>query len=88
MGMAAHMLDTQKDSAFPFWNYRGVPLTTILSKVAEKFVGTESIHVLRKKVFGKDHWALALGLGPKDLIAISLMFLSSLSGQIGRLARS
>ena len=42
-------------SAFKAGNYRGVHLTTILSKLAEKIIGAPLVPFLQRNAFGQNH---------------------------------
>ena len=63
----------KKGSAFKAGNYRGVHLTTILSKLAEKVIGTRLVSYLRIKAFGENQWAFSKGLGARDLVTMLMM---------------
>jgi hypothetical protein len=60
----------KKGAAFKPGNYRGVHLTTILSKVAEKMIALHLVPFLRKHAFGENQWAFTTGLSAKDLVAM------------------
>ena len=64
---------SKSGSAFVPGNYRGVHLTTILSKNAEKIVGAHLVPFLQKKAFGKNHWVFSPGLSSKDLVTMLMM---------------
>ena len=63
----------KKGSAYKASNYRGVHLTTILSKVAERLIGHRLVEFLQKNAFGNNQWAFSKGLGSKDLVVMLLM---------------
>ena len=56
----------KKGSAFQPGNYRGVHLTSILSKLAEKVIGARLTPFLRMNAFGKNQWAFSSGLGARS----------------------
>ena len=88
----------KKGSAFQPGNYRGVHLTTILSKVAEKMIGIHLTPMLQRSAFGNNQWAFTSGLSARDLITMLMMswilavchckkigaFLSDISGAFDR----
>ena len=63
----------KKGAAFKPGNYRGVHLTTILSKVAEKMIGLHLVPYLRKHAFGDNQWAFTTGLSARDLVAMLML---------------
>jgi len=63
----------KRGSAFKPGNYRGVHLTTILSKLAEKVIGRRLVPFLQKKAFGENQWGFSTGLGSKDLVTMLMM---------------
>ena len=91
----------KRGPAFTPGNYRGVHLTTILSKVAEKIVGAHLVLFLQKKTFGKNQWAFSPGLSFKNLMTMLMMsfilavctnqktcaFLSDSSGAFDRVSK-
>ena len=82
-------------------NYRGVHLTTILSKVAERMIGAHLVPFLQKRAFGKNQWAFTPRLSSKDLVSMLMMsfilavctnqkigaFLSDISGAFDRVSK-
>ena len=58
----------KRKSAFMASNYRGVHLTAILSKVAEKLIGKDLIEFLQSGPFGEHQWAFTPGLSARDLV--------------------
>ena len=73
----------KKGSAFNAGNYRGVHLTSILSKIAERVIGSRLVPFLQNNAFGDDQWAFRTGLGCKDLVTMLVMswILAICSGQ-------
>ena len=63
----------KRGPAFQPGNYRGVHLTTILSKVAEKIIGLPLVPFLRSTAFGKNQWAFTAGIGSRDLVTMLMM---------------
>ena len=63
----------KRGAAFQPGNYRGVHLTTVLSKVAEKMIGLHLVPFLRKTAFGDNQWAFTAGIGSRDLVTMLLM---------------
>ena len=63
----------KKDVAFAAGNYRGVHLTPVLSKVAEKIIGKTLQAFLQTTAFGKNQWAFTPGLGSRDLVTKLIM---------------
>ena len=88
----------KKGAAFKPGNYRGVHLTTILSKIAEKLICARLFPFLQKNAFGDNQWAFSTGLGCRDLVTMLVMswilaictgkkvggFLSDISGAFDR----
>jgi len=88
----------KKGSAFTPGNYRGVHLTAILSKVAERLLGQRLIPFLQCHAFGDNQWAFTPGLSSRDLVTMLVMswilaicmgkkvggFLSDISGAFDR----
>jgi hypothetical protein len=88
----------KKGAAFKPGNYRGVHLTTILSKVAEKLICAQLFPFLQKNAFGDNQWAFSTGLSCRDLVTMLVMswilaictgkkvrgFLSDISGAFDR----
>ena len=63
----------KRGAAFKPENYRGVHLTTILSKVAEKMVGSHLVPYLQKKAFGENQWAFTPKLSSRDLVTMLML---------------
>jgi len=63
----------KKGSAFQPGNYRGVHLTAILSKIAERLVGFHLVPFLQRSAFGSNQWAFTTGLGARDLITMLML---------------
>jgi len=63
----------KKGSAFHPGNYRGIHLTAILSKVAERMVGVHLVPFLQRNAFGSNQWAFSTGLGARDLITMLML---------------
>ena len=63
----------KKDSAFKPGNYRGVHLTTILSKVAERVIGNCLVKFLQHGSFGENQWAFTTGRSARDLVTVLMM---------------
>ena len=63
----------KKGSAYKAGNYRGVHLTSILSKIAEKIIGCRLVPFLQANAFGDNQWAFSHGLGAKDLVTMLVM---------------
>jgi hypothetical protein len=63
----------KRGAAFKPDDYRGIHLTTILSKVAERFVGIHLVPVLQRTAFGDSQWAFSKGLSSRDLVSMSMM---------------
>ena len=91
----------KRGSAFMPGNYRGIHLTTILSKIAEKLVGKNLVPFLQKRAFGQNQWAFSPGRSSRDLVAMLMMsfvlavctnkkigaFLSDISGAFDRVSK-
>ena len=58
----------KRGSAFMAGNYRGIHLTPILSKVAEKVIGKNLLDFLYSGSFGIHQWAFIPGLSARDLV--------------------
>ena len=73
----------KKGSAFNAGNYRGIHLTSVLSKVAERVIGARLTPFLQANAFGDNQWAFSKGLGSKDLVTMLMMtwILAVCSGQ-------
>jgi hypothetical protein len=54
-------------------NYRGVHLTTILSKVAEHVIARYLFQYLQEHGFGKNQWAFSKGRSARDLVTLLIM---------------
>ena len=63
----------KRGAAFKPGNYRGVHLTTVLSKVAEKMVGQHLTPFLQRRAFGENQWAFSSGLSARDLVTMLMM---------------
>ena len=63
----------KKGSAFNAGNYRGVHLTSVLSKIAERVIGARLTPFLQRNAFGNNQWAFSTGLGSKDLVTMLMM---------------
>ena len=63
----------KRGSAFLPGNYRGVHLTPIFSKIAEKVTCGHLIQYLQQCKFGKHQWAFTPGLGSRDLVTALMM---------------
>ena len=61
----------KRDSVFDANHYRGVHITSILSKVAERVIGTPLLHMFEShNCFGKHQWAYRKHRSSKDLITL------------------
>ena len=63
----------KRGAAFKPDNYRGVHLTTILSKVAEKMIGLHLTPYLQRHAFGNNQWPFSTGLSARDLVNMLMM---------------
>ena len=63
----------KRGAAFKPGNYRGVHLTTILSKVAEKMVALHLTPFLQRNAFGDNQWAFTTGLSARDLVTMLML---------------
>ena len=63
----------KRGSAFLPGNYRGVHLTAILSKVADKLIGKHLLRFLHAGKFGEHQWAFTPGLSARDLVTSLIM---------------
>jgi len=64
----------KRGSAFLAGNYRGVHLTTILAKIAERFIGAPLMNFLHSGgKFGQNQWAFTPGLSARDLVTALVM---------------
>jgi len=91
----------KRGSAFVPGNYRGIHLTTILSKVAEKLIGMHFVPFLQRTAFGPNQWAFTPQLSARDLVTMLMMsfilavcqgkkiggFLSDISGAFDRVSK-
>ena len=57
-------------SAFLPGQYRGIPLTSILSKVVERVIGNPSIAFLEARGYGEAQWAFRKKSSARDLLTI------------------
>jgi len=91
----------KRGAAFKAGNYRGVHLTTILSKLAEKMIALKLVPLLRANAFGYNQWAFSTGLSSRDLVTMLVMswvlgickgkkigaYLSDISGAFDRVCK-
>jgi len=63
----------KRGAAFKPDNYRGIHLTPILSKVAERLVGVHLVPFLQVTAFGDNQWAFSKGLSSRDLVTMLMM---------------
>ena len=63
----------KRGSAFAASNYRGVHLTAILAKVAERVIGRSLVTYLHTGKFGPHQWAFTPGLSARDLVTALIM---------------
>ena len=63
----------KRGPAFLAGNYRGVHLTPILSKIAEKMIGFHLIPFLQEHAFGDNQWAFSKGLSSRDLVTMLVL---------------
>ena len=63
----------KKGAAFDPEKYRGVHLTTILSKTAERMIAKQLVPHLRKYAFGTNQWAFSTGLSARDLVTMLVL---------------
>ena len=63
----------KKGAVYNSGNYRGIHLTSILSKVAEKVIGRKLVTYLQHDKFGLNQWAFQPGLSSKDLVTMLMM---------------
>ena len=54
-------------------NYRGVHLTAILAKTAERCIGQRLISHLQRRAFGEYQWAFTPKLSSRDLVTALVM---------------
>ena len=90
----------KKGAAFLPGNYRGVHLTNVLSKVAERLIGVYLVPFLRRVAYGLNQWAFTAGLSSRDLVTMLMMswilavcsgkkigaFLNDISGPFDRIS--
>ena len=62
----------KEGSRFDPCNYRGIHLTTILSKVAERVICNPLMHFLRERCFGNAQWAFRHKAGARDLVTVKV----------------
>ena len=91
----------KRGAAFTPENYRGVHLMTILSKVAEKMVGSHLVPYLQRTTFGENQWAFTPKLSSRDLVTMLMLsfilamcmgikvsgFLNDISGAFDRVCK-
>ena len=63
----------KKNAVFKPGNYRGIHLTTVLSKLAAKVIGGQLVPFLRATAFGENQWGFSTGLSAKDLVTMLVM---------------
>lgn len=63
----------KRGSAFNAGNYRGIHLTSILAKIAEKVIGVRLVPFLQLTAFGQNQWGFSTGLSAKDLVTMLVM---------------
>ena len=63
----------KRGAAFKPGKYRGVHLTTVLSKVAEKMIALQLTPFLQRQAFGSNQWAFSTGLSARDLVSMLIM---------------
>ena len=63
----------KRGSAFMPKNYRGIHLTAVLSKVAERVIGRKLLSILHTGKFGHCQWAFTPGLSSRDLVTATVM---------------
>ena len=62
----------KRGSVYDPSNYRGLHLTTVLSKVAERVIGSPLVHFLQERGYGDSQWAFRRYAGAKDLVTIAV----------------
>ena len=91
----------KKGSAFEPGQYRGIHLTTILSKTVERVIGSPLINFLAIQCYGQSQWAFRARTGARDLVTITVakwvlevcrgrkvgILLSDISGAFDRVSR-
>ena len=60
----------KKGSAFDAKNYRGIHLTTMLSKVSERMLGHHLVQHLQQYGFGSSQWAFRKHSSSRDLVLV------------------
>ncbi len=63
----------KRGSAFNPGNYRGVHLTAVLSKIAEKIIRRDLVSYLHTGKFGMHQWTFIPGLSARDLVTALVM---------------
>ena len=63
----------KRGSAFIPGNYRGIHLTLILAKLAERVIGRQLVTFLQSGKFGSHQWAFTPGLSARDLVTSLMM---------------
>ena len=63
----------KRGSSFDAGNCRGIHLTAILSKIAERVIGRDLLNFLQAKAFGPFQWAFTPGLSARDLVTALFM---------------
>ena len=63
----------KRGSAFIPGNYRGIHLTPILAKLAERVIGRQLVTFLQSGKFGSHQWAFTPGLSARDLVTSLMM---------------
>ena len=92
----------KKGNVYDPRNYRGIHLTSILSKVAERIIGSPLIAFLQQHGFGDAQWAFRKKTGARDLVTCTIaswivgicpgskigIYLADISGAFDRVSRS
>ena len=63
----------KKLSVYMAANYRGIHITSVLSKVAEHVIGDPLVAFLQDRGFGKNQWAFTKGRSCRDLVTMLTM---------------
>ena len=63
----------KRNTAFYAGNYRGVHLTCILAKTAERVIGQSLVPFLQKRSYGPYQWVFTPGMSTRNLV-IALMY--------------
>jgi hypothetical protein len=63
----------KRASVYAAGNYRGVHLTSILSKLAEHVIGRHLFKFLQDTAFGTNQWAFSEGRSAQDLVTMLVM---------------